>query len=350
MRLHDLQTAGLVRLVEPGVIHPGATFTRASVGTHLAGSMLLETAAVNVPRWEYSAAGVLRGLLMEAQRTNALSGSEAISSADYLITASLTISDDAAAAPTGETTAEVVAASGGSATLYHLPAAAPGASVVYSVFTKAGTLALGRFLLRNDTTATNFDSGIFDFAAGTISGTGWTVTPFPNGWYRLRYARASGITAGNSLRCYCGITGASLAAGDSWKVWGLQLEGADATSSYIKTPSGATATRSADVLTYPTPSGAAGTLILTHDAASGANLVTSGANTVLLSAGSGKTAVAWDASGSMVVSNGAAGVSGAALTFDTTLRLLKDANAHVLRADLYSYAMNEADMRARTAA
>jgi len=55
----------------PGTLNPAITFTRASTATYFDAAGVMQTAAVNAPRWDYDPATLqLRGLLLEDQRTN----------------------------------------------------------------------------------------------------------------------------------------------------------------------------------------------------------------------------------------------------------------------------------------
>lgn len=66
------------------------------------------------------------------------------------------------------------------------------------------------FLLRNSTTATNFDVLSFNTQTGTPSGVpGWKSEPLGGGWYRLSYRRNQGITRGDTLVFYYGRTSIS---------------------------------------------------------------------------------------------------------------------------------------------
>jgi hypothetical protein len=70
----------------PGSMPPGITFTRASTATYTDASGVIQTAAVNVPRWDY-AGGALRGLLIEEARTNLLLNSATLSTQSVTVTA-----------------------------------------------------------------------------------------------------------------------------------------------------------------------------------------------------------------------------------------------------------------------
>ena len=66
----------------PGSLPPGITFSRASTATYTDASGVIQTAAVNQPRWDY-AGGSLRGLLIEEARTNLLLQSADFASASW---------------------------------------------------------------------------------------------------------------------------------------------------------------------------------------------------------------------------------------------------------------------------
>ena len=70
----------------PGSMPPGVTFSRASTATYTDASGVIQTAAVNQPRWDY-AGGSLRGVLIEEARTNLLLNSATLSTQSVAVTA-----------------------------------------------------------------------------------------------------------------------------------------------------------------------------------------------------------------------------------------------------------------------
>ena len=71
-----------------GALDPRITFTRASTGTYFDATGTMQTAAVNVPRWDYDPNTLaLRGLLFEEQRTNALLNSATLGTQSVTVTA-----------------------------------------------------------------------------------------------------------------------------------------------------------------------------------------------------------------------------------------------------------------------
>jgi hypothetical protein len=72
----------------PGTMPSGVTFTRASTGTYFDSAGVLQTAAVNTPRWDYDpVTHALRGLLIEEARTNVLLNSATLVTQSVTVTA-----------------------------------------------------------------------------------------------------------------------------------------------------------------------------------------------------------------------------------------------------------------------
>jgi len=72
----------------PGVLDPLITFTRASTATYFDAAGVMQSAAVNAPRWDYDPATLqLRGLLIEEARTNLLLNSATLSTQSVAVTA-----------------------------------------------------------------------------------------------------------------------------------------------------------------------------------------------------------------------------------------------------------------------
>lgn len=252
--LPNLRNRDRVQLVEPGRLHPSAAFTRSTTATYMGPGGVLATAAVNEPRFEYSAAGVYLGYLAEEARTNLALRSQDWTNAAWVkgnLTAAL-----GQTAPDGSTNGSLitVTASGVGTTVSQVVAAtATATTMTYSTYVKAGTRTLpGIFLLRNTTTATNFTQGSFTYGTGVITGAGWVSTSIGGGWYRLTYTQSTGITVGDALTIYSGaIGGTNFTAGETWIVWGAQLEAGAFATSYIPT-AGATVTRAIDAASITT--------------------------------------------------------------------------------------------------
>lgn len=114
-------------------------------------------------------------------------------------------------------------------------------TVTFSIYTKSVSLPTNgrrRFLLRNNTTATDFDILSFNYSSTGNLGNGWFSENVGNGWFRLSYTRITGISVGNALRIYYGRTDtAPVGATDVWQVWGAQVDVSSTLNEYIPTTS-----------------------------------------------------------------------------------------------------------------
>lgn len=106
-------------------------------------------------------------------------------------------------------------------------------TITYSIYTKKGTATFRSFLLRNNTTSTNFTGLSFQYSISS-SATGWTVQDVGNDWFRLSYTQTTGITPGNILQIYAGRSGAATSGSTAtWYVWGAQVEATSYATPYI---------------------------------------------------------------------------------------------------------------------
>jgi hypothetical protein len=193
------------------------------------------------------------GLMSEEARTNLALQSQNFSNASWA-KSNLTISAAATTGPFGGSADLVTVTTTASATIAQAGAivAASTSPHTYTIYAKRSTgTGLFRLDIYNATTAADlvFITYAWDTGALTITGTGTpsaNTENLVNGWVRFTITAGSGITAGNALSVYAGATGNALTAGDSWYVWGAQLEASAFATSYI--PTGATpVTRTADV-------------------------------------------------------------------------------------------------------
>lgn len=225
------------------------TFTRASTQMYYNASNVLSSAATDVCPLRYDpSTGLVAGRASWEARTNLVPYSQDISNAAWT-TSNLSVNATAAVAPDGTTTANLLTVTATAATVVYQYFTALGtAPHTMSIYTKSGSGATAVFLLRNNTTLTNFTSATFTYATGTISGANWSVQAITNGWYRLSYTQATGITSGNSLALYAGHIGGTATAGQTHYVWGAQCEQASSAGPYIPTTSVAV-TRAVDTAT-----------------------------------------------------------------------------------------------------
>lgn len=244
-----------------GALDSGVTFTRGTTATFVGSDGLIQTAAINAPRFDYDPVTLApKGLLIEDQRTNLLIYSEQFDNAAYAKTGS-TISANAATAPDGTVTADklVEDTSTGTHDFRRTPTASASTAYTQSIFVKAGERTKGQLQM--------FGSGggstvTFDLVAGTAAAAGayggWasasaTITPFGNGWYRVTN---TATTNGTVTAVGCGAylsnaSGSGSYTGDGTSgmfYWGAQFEAGAFATSYTPTVA-SQVTRSADVAT-----------------------------------------------------------------------------------------------------
>ena len=237
------------------------TFTRGTNATFVGSNGLIQTAAINTPRFDFDPVTLApRGLLIEEQRTNLRTFSEDLTTGAYVKT-DCTISSNTAVAPDGTTTADTIVENTANAPhfVFSPVTITGGATTTFSVFLKAAN--------RNAQVRLQSNNGTFSFVIadinlangtqiGTTSSSGassisLTIAPFNNGWYRVvvTAALAADVTsAAGYVLTYNG--GVSYAGNGTSGVlaWGWQHEAGTFATSYIPTVA-SQVTRSADVAT-----------------------------------------------------------------------------------------------------
>ncbi|WP_460939150.1 phage head spike fiber domain-containing protein, partial [Spirosoma humi] len=241
-----------------GVMPPGLTFIRNSVATRINPSGVLETVAAHTPRFDYDpVTGQLRGLLIEETRTNSCLYSEQLDQATWGKSL-LTVTADATTAPSGGTSAELMVPT---ATVgHHYPSPGvlsfvSGNTYTMSIFVKpAGYTVVS--LQTINTVFGNYLENRFSLTGnGAVLFTGAgctnTITPYPNGWYRVSMTATATatLTSGGYFLIIRNGNNTSTYAGDGTSgmyFWGAQFEQGAFATSYIPTTSAAV-TRQADV-------------------------------------------------------------------------------------------------------
>ncbi|WP_143272929.1 phage head spike fiber domain-containing protein [Azospirillum palustre] len=383
------------------------TFTRASTGTYFDAAGVLQTAAIDVPRFDYDPATLQpRGLLIEEQRTNLLTYSQAFDNAAWTKgTASVTA--NAVTAPDGTASADKFVASSSSATSHYLAqqfASSPADNTTYTVSVYAKSAEITKLLIQVRDKAAGYGTQTFDLSAvsatagGAVSSTG-SITPIRSGWYRCSVTWSVG--AGVSLSTFAAeifllnSSGAVSFAGDGVSglyLWQAQAEAGAFATSPIPTTTAA-ATRSADICTMPLASvagwnGSEGTIVvdassqltayrpiiqiddgsannrLYLDLNSGtvrAVSTASGANQCLISLSTISADVRFSVAAAYALNNCAASMNGAPAVVDvtaampttTTLRIGYDSanflNGYIRRLRLYGRRQPDAVLQGMTA-
>jgi len=233
--------------MQPGVLDPRITFTRASTGTYFNSAGVMQTAATNAPRWDYDPATLqLRGLLIEEARTNVCLQSTT-SSAPWATFGSgataPTATPNNTIAPDGTMTAcrivMPVVSTGGSLSIYYqsnplaaqahtislyMKGAIGGEQVYVCISNQAGNIF---YRLPRATLTTSWQR--FSFVSPVLTAENWS------------------FEIGTDLR----DAGQAATSAQTIYAWGAQLEAGAFATSHIPTTSAAV-TRAVDVATMPT--------------------------------------------------------------------------------------------------
>jgi hypothetical protein len=236
-------------------LDPRITFTRSSSATYTGGDGLIKSAATNTPRFDFNATtGDCLGLLIEESRTNLITYSD-YSSGNSL--SNVTLTANATTAPDGTNTAVSMTGNAGTSVKYMYKGYSTTTTGTYTTSVFAKYNGEQYILLRvNDNTGVNDGQQRFDILngikdgnvanGGTATGASSTITPYPNGWYRLTVTCTfnSALTQLQGTSVY--LTGyTSTSSTNSVYLWAPQLETGAFPTSYIPTVA-STVTRSAD--------------------------------------------------------------------------------------------------------
>lgn len=236
-------------------------------GQGTAGTPLLRTAAINEPRLEYDASGNPLGLLIEEQRNNLLSYSEAFDNV-YWSKESTNVISDQTVAPDGTNSADKIIEANTTNTFHFVTrsVSVSAGAKTFSAYFKKGERNFAALTLRVDSGSKRL-AVIFDLTNGTVADTltfgsptqtNSTIENAGNGWYRcsitayhstgnviaLLSPQDDGNGGGTINMDYAGTVGYGVYA------WGAQFEEGAFPTSYIPT-SGSTVTRAADIASLP---------------------------------------------------------------------------------------------------
>ena len=243
------------------------TFTRSTTATRINESGLIESVAINGPRFDYDpVTRAPRGLLVEEQRTNLLLRSEEFDNASWG-KSNATVTANAATSPDGTVDADKLVENTASAQHFTFQSATKAASAITytaTVYLKASERSRVRIFLHDG--AGNGPDADANLSLGTIGsavnrGTGWTgvssaISDAGSGWYRCTVVGTSNTATSVELRLTL-LDGSGNASytGDGTSgifIWGAQLEAGAFATSYIPTVA-SQVTRSADVAAINAP-------------------------------------------------------------------------------------------------
>jgi hypothetical protein len=240
-------------------LDPRVAFTRASTATYVDNGGVIRTAGSGVARFDHNpSTGESLGLLVEPAATNLRTLSTNFSSG-WDFSGNVTVASGQTS-PTGDSTASLVTINAGTFTARIGEKFVFGGTVyTRSLFVKKTNQ---RYIWCGDQNNGNYSPNYrfdLDLVTGTVvSGggfnSGFSITPFSNGYYRISVSCSSGDiftwTANNNASLNpLPSSGSAVHDGtESFIVWGYQIEQASSSTSYIPT-SGSTVTRAADVAT-----------------------------------------------------------------------------------------------------
>lgn len=221
------------------------TFTRSSTATFVGSNGLIQSAAIDAPRFDFDPNTLApKGFLIETGRTNLLLRSAEIQNAAWTKTNATNSIANATTAPDGTVTGfkhvpnlAVTLGTGSSDTrVQQSPSATSGTTYTFSMYAKAGEFDRIEFALL----ATPSVTALFSLTSGTVvsftAGTVASITPAGNGWYRCVFTALSGATGALQLRFSAQSSVVSVGDGTSGIfVWGAQFEAINFATSYIPT-------------------------------------------------------------------------------------------------------------------
>jgi hypothetical protein len=243
---------------------PMPTFTRSSTATFIGSNGLIQSAAINIPRFDHDpATGASKGLLIEEERRNFLARSEEFETT--WVPSNTTVLPNQTVSPNGQTTADKlveVASLSQHFISQQTTKAASSITYAFSVYYKnaSGT----RNLILAITNGTSAGRGAIFTTSGSVaaanisagSGIGFTIISavVENagcGWYRASITVSSDTSTRLDGVIYLSNSSSSITVydGDGTSgifLWGAQLEAGAFPTSYIPTAT-TSLTRSADV-------------------------------------------------------------------------------------------------------
>lgn len=244
-----------------GSFDPRITFSRGTTATYVGSNGLIQSAAINTPRFDYDPVTLAaKGLLIEEQRTNLLTYSEQFDNAAWTKTNS-TVTANATTAPDGTTTADKLldnSTSGVHSVQQNIVASTTaGLSYSGSVFVKAAERGFvlvglgGGAYTTSPYVSVNLSTGAISVVNGAA--TAFSATQYPNGWWRVSVTGTTLSTGTATLDVRVSTDGTwanrmYVGDGSGIFIWGAQGEAGSFATSYIPTVA-SQVTRSADVAT-----------------------------------------------------------------------------------------------------
>jgi hypothetical protein len=248
--LNKLSPSLLLNFTNTSTLDPRITFTRSTTATFTGSNGLIQTAAIDAPRFDYNPTTLASlGLLIEEQRVNLWTYSEQFDNAAWTKTNS-SITANTVIAPDGALTGDKITSNISQlGFVVQSLSQTTGTAYTVSVYAKAGEYNFCQLRITG-TVVASITRAYFNLANGTTTGVAnctASITPAGNGWYRCSITYTTVATATASPRIY-GQVNASDTVGDGTSgiyIWGAQLEAGAFATSYIPTVA-SQVTRAAD--------------------------------------------------------------------------------------------------------
>ena len=223
-----------------GSLPAGVTLTRAGSAKRINSSGVLVTETTNVARFDYTTAGVLRGLMVEAAGTNLAPASQAFDNTTYWASANSGTTAPSVSpgypAPDGTSTGYQIAFGGSSGGAY---------SVLYTATTIALTAGYNAVSIWGRAVS----GGTTTYIALTMGSDVYFLTLALTGAYQ-RFTAVFNVATSGNYSIVIGPdsrdTNRAAASTVNCHLWGVQVEQAPAATSYITNPTTAGGTRAAD--------------------------------------------------------------------------------------------------------
>lgn len=243
-------------IIPPFDIDEDGAFERASSATYFDSSGVMQTAAIDVPRFSYNPETLeFEGLLIEEQGTNLLTYSEQFDNAVWAKNNS-TITANVETAPDGTVTMDKLVEDAATGVHQVQYAVSYTSGIVYtiSIFLKAAERTNFRIQINAAFSGVGLPTvGLFDLSAVTATAlshaSAASIEEIGNGIYRCSVTAACGST-GTVGTLFQLFNGSRNYLGDGTSglyIWGVQIEAGAFPTSYIKTE-GTSVTREADIV------------------------------------------------------------------------------------------------------